>query len=311
MVDSRWRTGKGKSGDYGMDCHRVLISNGLDHFVLLARRTVVDLVLVPLLTSRRPVRGVFFISSFSFALSQQMLAFILLLFFLSSPVTAFATIRFSSIRQCGPFNVTFSGTQPTALPLTLTVVPFGSSAVPLAIPLPDPEWNSKTSTGVAITFLPYPAGTVFIASLDDAQGRSTGFTSDIIRILPSDNTSCVSTVEKIQTYTAIPPFSQCQPFNVTFDPTQAVPPVARLFVPNGQAVLLNQTQEPSYPGVTSFTMAAFRGQPTVLLFRDGSDRLQSTDLLTVAGDVTSSNLCFPPSPDGGNMKGSQETGLSR
>lgn len=45
MVDSRWRlvdTGKGKSGDYGMDCHRVLISNGLDRLVLLARRTVVD-----------------------------------------------------------------------------------------------------------------------------------------------------------------------------------------------------------------------------------------------------------------------------
>lgn len=240
-----------------------------------------------------------------------MLSFVLFLFFLFSPATAFTIIRFSSIQQCGPFNVTFSGTQPTALPLTLTVVPFGSSAVPFSIPLPDPKWDSKTSTGVAITFLPYPAGTIFIASLDDAQGRSTGFTSDIIKILQSDNTSCVSTVEKTRAYTAEPPFSQCEPFNVTFDPTQAVPPAVRLFVPNGQAVRLNQSHELLDPGTASFTMVAFRGQPTVLLFRDGLGRLQSTDLLTVTGDVTSSNGCFPAPPDGGDSPKSQEAGLSR
>ena len=231
-------------------------------------------------------------------------------FFLLPSVAAFTTIRFSSIRQCGPFNVTFSGNQPTALPLALTVVPFGSSAIPISIPLPNPEWDSKTSTGVAITFLPYLAGTTFIASLDDAAGQGTGFTSDIIRILPSDDTSCVSTGEKPQTYTAKPPFSQCQPFNVTFDPTRAVPPVVRLFVPNGQAPLLNQTEDSHDPGAASFTMAAFRGQPAVLLFRDGSNQFQSTDLFTVIGDVTSSNACFPPPPNINNGK-SQQTGLSR
>lgn len=239
-----------------------------------------------------------------------MLPFVPILFFLSS-ATAFTTIRFSSIRQCGSFNVTFSGPQPTALPLSLTVVPFGSSAVPLSIPLPNPEWDSKTSTGVAITFLPYPAGTTFITSLDDAQGRGTGLTSDVIRILQSDDASCVSTAEKTQTYTAKPPFSQCQSFDVTFDPTQAVPPVVRLFVPNGPALLLNQTQEPSDPGTSSFTMAAFRGLPGVLLFRDGSGLLQSTDLLTVMGDVMSSNSCFPAPPDGKDPKTSQQVGLSR
>lgn len=239
--------------------------------------------------------------------------FVLLLSFLSSPVAAqtFTSIRFSSIQQCGPFNVTFSGPRPTALPLALTVVPFGSSAVPLSIPLPDPEWDSKTGTGVAIAFLPYPAETIFIASLDDAQGKGTGFTSDIIRILQSDDSSCVSTAEKTQAYTAEPPFSQCQPFNVTFDPTQAVPPVVRLFVPNGQSVILNQTQDSLDPGTARFTMSAFRGQPTVLLFRDGMGRLQSTDLLTVTGDVTSSNRCFPPPPDGWGPKKSQDAGLSR
>lgn len=239
-----------------------------------------------------------------------MLFFVPIFFFLSSAV-AFTTIRFSSIRQCGPFNVTFSGNQPTALPLALTIVPFGSSAVPISIPLPNPEWDSKTSTGVAITFLPYPAGTTFIASLDDAQGRSTGFTSDIIRILQSNDTSCVSTAEKIQTYIAEPPFSQCQPFNVTFDLTKAVPPAVRLFVPSGQAPLLNQTQDSRDPGTTSFTMAAFRGQPAVLLFRDGSNHLQSTDLFTVTGDVTSSNDCFPPPQNDKGSEKSQQAGLSR
>jgi len=239
-----------------------------------------------------------------------MLLFIPFFFFLPS-VTAFTTIRFSSIRQCGPFNVTFSGNQPTALPLALTVVPFGSSAIPISIPLPNPEWDSKTSTGVAITFLPYPAGTTFIASLDDATGQGTGFTSDIIRILQSDDASCVSTAVKAQTYTAKPPFSQCQPFNIAFDPTQAVPPVVRLFVPNGQAPLLNRTQDSHDVGITSFTMAAFRGQPAVLLFGDGSSHLQSTDLFTVTGDVTSSKACFPPPPNPDDSGKSQQTGLSR
>ena len=115
----------------------------------------------------------------------------------------------------------------------------------------------------------------------------------------------------MQTYIAEPPFSQCQPFNVTFDPTQAVPPIVRLFVPKAQALLLNQTQDSYDPGTTGFTMAAFRGQPAVLLFRDGSNHLQSTDLFTVTGDVTSSKHCFPPSPDDTDTKQSQQAGLSR
>lgn len=239
-----------------------------------------------------------------------MLSFVLV-FILFSSVTAFDAVRFSTIQQCGPFNfnVTFSGSQPPALPLTLTVVPFGSLAVPLSIPLPNPEWDSDMSTGVAITFLPYPAETTFIASLDDARGQSTGFASDIIRILPSDNTFCLSTAKQTQTYSPEPPFSQCQPFNVTFDPTQAVPPVARSFTPNGPALFLDQTRVEIDPGTSSFTMAAFRGQPVVLLFRDGSDHLQSTNLLTVTGDATSSNHCLPRPPD--IPKKSQKTRLSR
>jgi len=58
-------------------------------------------------------------------------------------------------------------------------------------------------------------------------------------------------------------------------------------------------------------MVAFRGQPVILLFRDGSGRLQSTNLLTVTGDVTSSNSCFPRPPDYGGPKISQQAGLSK
>lgn len=265
--------------------------------------------LVFFLISASGLEAFFSIShSLSFVFRQQMLCFIFVLSLLFS-ASAFTAVRFSTIQQCGPFNVTFSGSQPTALPLTLTVVPFGSSAAPLSIPLPNPEWDSERDTGVAITFLPYPAEATFIASLDDAKGQSTGFTSDIIRILPSDNTSCVSTVEQTQSYTPKPPFSQCQPFNVTFDPTQAIPPMVRLFVPNGQALLLNQTRVPTDPGTSSFTMVAFRGQPAVLLLRDGSDRLQSTNLLTVTGDTTSSNNCFPNPPE--DLNKYQQAGLSR
>ena len=257
-------------------------------------------------SSQLPGQRLFYL----FIFWHQMLSLILILFLLSS-VTAFNTIRFSSVQQCGPFNVTFSGTQPAALPLTLTVVPFGSSAVPLSIPLPNPEWDSEMSTGIAITFLPYPAETTFIASLDDAQGRGTGFTSDIIRILQSDNTSCLSTAKQTQAYTPKPPFSQCQPFNVTFDPAQTIPPVVRSFTPNGPGLFLNRTRASTDPGTSSFFMVAFRGQPVILLFRDGSGRLQSTNLFTVTGDATSSNGCFPSPPDGGGLNQPQQAGLSK
>lgn len=298
-----------------MDCHRVLISNGLDHFVLpqLGRpawRICPPTLFFLLFSFCAAGSEASSFLSFPFAPSQPMLFFIPIFFFLPS-VIAFTAIRFSSIRQCGPFNVTFSGNRPTGLPLALIVVPFGSSATPISIPLPNPEWDSTTSTGIAITFLPYPAGTTFIASLNDAAGQGTGFTSDIIRILQSDDTSCVSTAEKAQTYTAKPPFSQCQPFNITFDPTRAVPPEVRLFVPNGQALLLNRTQDSHDPGTTGFVMAAFRGQPAVLLFRDGSNNLQSTDLFAVTGDVTSSKACLPPPPNINDSGKPQQTGLSR
>ena len=251
------------------------------------------------------VRGFFYSFFILLRFLAAMLCFVLVLILLS-PVSAFNVVRFSNIQQCGPFNLTFEGPQPTALPLTLTVVPFGSPAVPLSIPLPNPEWDSKMSTGVAITFLPYPAGTTFVASLDDANGQSTGLTSDIIKILQSDNSSCLSTTKQSQTYTPEPPFSQCQPFDVAFDPTQATPPVVRSFTPNGPALFLNPTQGSTGPGISAFNMVAFRGQPVILLFGDGSDLLQSTDLLTVTGDATSSNRCFPNPPNK-----SQQAGLSR
>jgi hypothetical protein len=58
-------------------------------------------------------------------------------------------------------------------------------------------------------------------------------------------------------------------------------------------------------------MVAFRGQPVILLFKDGLGRFQSTNLLTVMGDVTSSNSCFPNLPGKSDSEKPQQPGLSR
>ncbi len=93
----------------------------------------------------------------------------------------FTSVHFSAVNQCGPFSVNFTGGQlPTALPLTLTIVPF--YARPVSIPIPLTGWDQETQSGSAVVdFLPLYEGTQFLASLDDADGNSLGLVSDVLK----------------------------------------------------------------------------------------------------------------------------------
>lgn len=205
----------------------------------------------------------------------------------------FQSVSFSSISQCGPFNITFSGGRaPSALPLTLTVVPFLSDNIQ-KIPLPNNSWDAKSSTGAAITFLPFAAGTSFVASLDDANGEATGATSDVVNIQPSDSTSCLpaggSNSTPAMPYTLNGELSQCQPFNLTFDSTAVGSPKVRSFRPGGTSLFLNATSQT--PGSTSFIEDNRMGHQIVMLFDDGNGNRQSTNLTTVGGNSSSSGEC--------------------
>ena len=183
---------------------------------------------------------------------------------------------------------------PAVLPLTLTIVPF--DGVPISIPISSSSWDSSTSTGAAVTFLPLRAGAMFVASLDDAQGNPTGPTSDIIKVQESDNDSCVPPLsdtpqEKVFAIEGI--LGQCDPFNVSYDPfvvTQT--PTVRGFIPIGPGSFLKQGRPSQTPGVQEFILAGLHGFQVTLLVDDGAGHREATKLTPIAGDSLSRLSCI-------------------
>ena len=126
----------------------------------------------------------------------------------------FATIQFSAVKQCGGFSVNFAGgTPPDALPLTLSVLPVNGT--PVFIPLPADAWNSTSESGVIVTFLPFPAGIEFIASLENANSDGAALVSDVLIIEKSDtdNTACLP-LNSLPFAPRYEPLSQCESFSL-------------------------------------------------------------------------------------------------
>lgn len=202
-------------------------------------------------------------------------------------LSVFQFVAYSRVSQCGSFNVSFWGGQPpVALPLTLTVIPFNST--PLAFVVPNSAWDNSTSSGSYATLLPLPAGVAFLASLDDAAGNSAALMSDVTQVLPSTDTSCISS------NTAAPtPFqlvndevSQCLPFSVTVSrntSSQDHRLSTRAFIPTSLSFELQWTSFRTSQGVDTFTfiLNAAEGLHIVLLFNDGQGDRQTSDLLSV------------------------------
>ncbi|KAI0061626.1 hypothetical protein BV25DRAFT_728103 [Artomyces pyxidatus] len=208
----------------------------------------------------------------------------------------FQSISFSTIEQCGSFNVSFNGGKaPTSLPLTLTVLPF--NATPISIPIPPSSWNDTTNIGAYITFLPLAAGTTLVASLDDASGNGQGLVSDVIQIAPSSNSSCLPSDDSQpqSLFTLRTPLSQCENFTVEFNKdVDSQPPFIRAFVPKGPSFNVQQNLPlPSDPSDTgSYLMNVTGGQEVALLFNDEQGNLRVSDIFTVGGDNSSSTACL-------------------
>lgn len=213
---------------------------------------------------------------------------------LALPQAVLARFKFSlsAVEQCGPVNITFSGNDPSAdaIPITFTILPFNST--PISIPIPNAMTNSS---GVYVTFLPLPEGTTFIASLDNAAADNTGKVTDVIKVLPSStgNTTCLpAAVANTDRFIFDDSVFQCELFNVSYDPTIVPrPPSIRSFIPLGGSDRINLTSRPS-EGTASYTMTAEHGTQIVLLFDDGQNHRQTSPLLTVGGDSTSSTQCL-------------------
>lgn len=213
----------------------------------------------------------------------------------------FASITFSSVDQCGNFTVQFAGgSAPSALPLSLSILPLNGT--PISIPLPLDVWNSTTQTGAAITFLPYPAKTQFIASLDDANGQDAAVVSDVLVINPSDSgdSSCLPTnpAPFAPEYALNGSLAQCQSFTVDYDASKNISsPTIRAFVPNGASFPIRETEANATGGVDTYLMDVPRDSLVLLQFTDPkSGHNETTSLLAVLGDISSDTSCIPTNP---------------
>ncbi|KAJ3483679.1 hypothetical protein NLJ89_g12042 [Agrocybe chaxingu] len=218
--------------------------------------------------------------------------------------------NFTDVQQCDQVMISFAGSnlRNNSVPSSLSILPVNSTAI--LVPLPDP---GIINTGVALTFLPFAAGTNFVASLDDSAGENLIFVSDLIRVLPSasGNSSCLSNPSPNQQklFALTSPVSQCENITVTYNTTLTTkPPIVRLYNPKGRSFRLNQTSDDRASGTATYLMNFFRGREIILLMDDGDGVRETTPLLSVGGDSASDTSCiqrnftfgFPPNNTGAN-----------
>ncbi|KAJ7643952.1 hypothetical protein FB45DRAFT_896505 [Roridomyces roridus] len=203
----------------------------------------------------------------------------------------------SPVLECQPATLTFSGNDANnhSIPTTLTILPLLDNVQPINIDIPNGATNT---TGIVLTFIPLPAGTQFIASLDDLQGPSAA-ASDVTPVQASQGASCnVSQPLASPFYQFNGILNQCDGFNVNF--TTATAPNVTALTPRGGFISVAPTDFTA--GVATYP--PFRNLPrqTViqLLFDDSDGHLQTTQLITVGGDSSSPSTCLKKPGGNGN-----------
>ncbi|KAJ7245002.1 hypothetical protein B0H12DRAFT_1325437 [Mycena haematopus] len=221
------------------------------------------------------------------------------------PQVVLGSFKFSlsPVVQCQPVNITFSGKGANnhSVPTTLTILPLLDNAAPIQIPIPNGATNS---TGIQLTFIPLAADTRFIASLDDINGPQATV-SDVTRVLNSttgtnDEGCFESNAPPVQFYEVDENLGQCEDFTVTYTTTGA--PKVTAFFPLVGAFPVpqnNVSTSSSNTNVASYTMDGLREATVMLLLDDQQGHRQTTKLITISGDSSSSNSCFniPSSKD--------------
>lgn len=209
-----------------------------------------------------------------------------------------STFKFelSQVEQCQPVSITFvRDPKANAVPVSLTLLPFGSQ--PISIPIPDAATNTS---GIYVTFFPFAEGTTFMASLDDSTGENAAKVSDVIRVLPSPtgNTTCLPTVRDEVTssrvFTLDNTVSQCEDFTVSYNQSVvSIPPTVRLYSPEGPSFLLNRTSEDSGNGSATYLMNRARMEQIVLLFDDGQGHRETSALTTSSSTFFTRSIYLP------------------
>ncbi|KAF7346586.1 hypothetical protein MSAN_01886800 [Mycena sanguinolenta] len=200
----------------------------------------------------------------------------------------------SPVVQCEPVNITFSGSGANnhSVPTTFTIFPLQDNAEPIEIPIPNGATNS---TGIQLTFIPLPADTLFIASLDNINGPKPTV-SDVTRVQNSTTGGCFQTnPSPVTFYQPDEELSQCEDFTVTYNTSVApnitafVPLVGAFPVFPSNVSTISSTLETT---VASYTADIVREVSVMLLLDDQQGHRQTTKLITVSGDSSSPKTCF-------------------
>ncbi|KAJ7132980.1 hypothetical protein C8R46DRAFT_1048297 [Mycena filopes] len=225
----------------------------------------------------------------------------------------------SQVVQCEPVTITFSGNGANnhSVPTNLTILPTADNAAPIYIPIPN---GASNSTGITLSFIPLPAGTRFLASLDNIFGQFPAV-SDVTRVISNssgtDNSDCLLPgfeVASVFAYTLDESLSQCEPFTVTHAPN--VPPNITAFAPELKFgyPLQKSNSTSDTANSTSYVMVGVQGLEVLLVMNDGQTQ-QTTKLITIDGDSESSHSCLPQSSSGSSKgkisKTKSAAGLSR
>ncbi|EAU85970.2 hypothetical protein CC1G_02993 [Coprinopsis cinerea okayama7 len=224
------------------------------------------------------------------------LALCVLLFSGTQVVLSLARLQFnfSEVQQCQPFTFSLNGQLPTEAPVatSLSIIPFGSN--PVVIPIPNAQ---AISGGLFSSFVPFPAGTRFVAALEDGQGATMIRVSDVMEVQPSqvaNSDRCLDPdPSPTRHFTVEESPSQCGQLALAYNVT-SIPqaPRVRVYSPLGFSFFLNQTSDDPSTGTATYLMSVSRGKQVVLLVDGGNGIRETSALLTVVGNSSSPQECL-------------------
>lgn len=193
------------------------------------------------------------------------------------------TFNVSQVTQCASVSISFSGMLDNDnIPTEITLLP--SDAQAFYIDLPTSLRN--TSTEIDVTFLPLPANTTFLLSLD-RHGKSVAPVSDFLTVGPSSDAACLAnaTLSSLGIFQVSQNLSSCQPFSVIYNSSliQNAPQI-RLYQPGQNSSLVNLAANQSVAGNTTYVLPSVSNK-SVLLIDGGGAQTQTLTVQNSGGNL--------------------------
>ncbi|QRV98033.1 alphaherpesvirus glycoprotein E domain protein [Ceratobasidium sp. AG-Ba] len=148
---------------------------------------------------------------------------------------------FSDATQCEDMSITWAGTGGEQLgpPFVVRLAAFGLA--PLTVSIPTAAWSDATQSGSYKFNIPWPAGTKFVATMDDGFGSGTGGVTGIQAVNSSSNSSCITSAitQPDHVFDVLGTFIQCSVVTMNWTEPATSSTLITGLVPNGIAFQLD------------------------------------------------------------------------